>query len=504
MLNAPCIGPLSVKREFGAVFPSLFDEKCPFGMTLSLDTALLVPHLRTKLPNSLFYCFKLSPRCLHCDVMKASMASGRSGIFVFSTIQTDKRFCRAKDCQRSSWRDLGIYCDMHYMMIPHFINLASGRPNGPPKMSKSLIGNLDGLRLQHEMAHRNFMCQNSDLAEILLAITDPNPNAPSLYALDTEFYQPRMGGALKITEVAFVNIKTGQIAVNVSFDDDHRAMNASRKLGPWGLGKKSSTAKHVHQVRNANEMVEQLEDCQFGPNDKIVEYSMHSHSLLDMKNVHLLLEQCGYESQGLLSTSKGYALIKPIQKLLGQAIKLKSWSQPVLFRILFPQDPLVDQNHSAVVDAIQLAQILRLSAELFKSPAERQLPEGLLRGFEKLVWLDKNSVPSNTLDQYFEAVGQVDSQKYVGLFEEEVRQEETDDEADKSSEASGAYGIVESQIAQQISVSDPPGAHVHGMDGVPGEPVGDIVRHAEWHNTRCKSKRKVERSSVSPAYFNKT
>lgn len=78
------------------------------------------------------------------------MASGRSGIFVFSTIQTDKRLCRAKDCQRSSWRDLGIYCDMHYMMIPHFINLASGRPNGPPKMSKSLIGNLDGLRLQHD------------------------------------------------------------------------------------------------------------------------------------------------------------------------------------------------------------------------------------------------------------------------------------------------------------------------------------------------------------------
>lgn len=77
---------------------------------------------------------------------------------------------------------------MHYMMIPHFINLASGRPNGPPKMSKSLIGNLDGLRLQHEMAHRNFRCQNSDLAEILLAITDQNPNAPSLYALDTEFY----------------------------------------------------------------------------------------------------------------------------------------------------------------------------------------------------------------------------------------------------------------------------------------------------------------------------
>lgn len=102
---------------------------------------------------------------------------------------------------------------------------------------------------------------NSDLAEILLAITDPNPNAPSLYALDTEFYQPRIGGALKATEVGFVNIKTGRIAVKVSFDEDRMAMSASRKLGLWGLGTKSSTATHVHQVRNANEMVEQLEDC---------------------------------------------------------------------------------------------------------------------------------------------------------------------------------------------------------------------------------------------------
>lgn len=113
----------------------------------------------------------------------------------------------------------------------------------------------------------------------------------------------------------------------------------------------------------------------------------------------------------------------------------------------------------------------------------------------------QNSVQSNTLDQYFEAVGQVDSQKNVGLFEEEVRQEETDDEEDKFSEASGAYGIVESQIAQQISVSDPPGAHVHGMDGVPGEAVGEIVRHAEWHNTALQVKTQSKTIQRFPSLF---
>ena len=34
---------------------------------------------------------------------------------------------------------------------------------------------------------------------------------------------------------------------------------------------------------------------------------------------------------------------------------LKFCCLPILFRILFPQDPLLDLNHSAAVDAIQVA-----------------------------------------------------------------------------------------------------------------------------------------------------
>lgn len=77
---------------------------------------------------------------------------------------------------------------------------------------------------------------------------------------------------------------------------------------------------------------------------------------------------------------------------------------PFVFRILFPQDPLVDLNHTAAVDAIQTAQILRLLAELTKSPKERNLPEGLLQGFQKLAWLEDNDAQSNTLDRYFESI----------------------------------------------------------------------------------------------------
>lgn len=59
---------------------------------------------------------------------------------------------------------------------------------------------------------------------------------------------------------------------------------------------------------------------------------------------------------------------------LGQAVRLESWSLPILFRAFFPQDPLVDQNHSAAVNVAQLAQILRLLVELITPP--------LLQGLE--------------------------------------------------------------------------------------------------------------------------
>lgn len=76
-----------------------------------------------------------------------------------------------------------------------------------------------------------------------------------------------------------------------------------------------------------------------------------------------------------------------------------------MFRLLFPQDPLVDCNHAAVVDALQLARLLRLAAELCKEPEGRQLPPDLFRGVDRLPPPNKGAVQSNTLDQYFKAKG---------------------------------------------------------------------------------------------------
>lgn len=225
-----------------------------------------------------------------------------------------------------------------------------------------------------------------------------------MYAVDTEFHQPYSGGAINISEVAFVDVRTGQIVVNAVLGDDNRALDASTMLALRKLDKKILTAKDVLQVRTAASLVKQLEDCHFGPNDMIVEWSPHTHALLDMTNIKSLLKQTGYDSQTLLPSS-GHALLRPTEKSLSQAVKLKSWSLPFLFRILFPQDPLVDQNHSGAVDTIQVAQILRLIFELIKSLENRSLPQDLLQGFEDLLWVDDDCTQSNTLYHYFDLFG---------------------------------------------------------------------------------------------------
>ena len=137
-------------------------------------------------------------------------------------------------------------------------------------------------------------------------------------------------------------------------------------------------------------------------------------------------------------------MLRSTQKFLEQVLKLRSWTLPFLFRVLFPQDSLIDQNHSAVIDAIQLAQILQLSAKLIKAPKERILPEGLLQGFKELAWLDDEYTQSNTLDHYFESVGRntsdgADGEVYVqkddeedfnneDIGDEDIDDEDTDDE----------------------------------------------------------------------------
>ena len=113
-LDAQCGGLFSTHSP-RAVLPY---KGCLFDMKLNLDTALMKPGLRPKVPKSVFWCATLSSRCLHCDITKRIMSKGDSSLMqILSSKETGNGTCRAHECPRPAWQGVGIYCDMHYMLI---------------------------------------------------------------------------------------------------------------------------------------------------------------------------------------------------------------------------------------------------------------------------------------------------------------------------------------------------------------------------------------------------
>ena len=116
---------------------------------------------------------------------------------------------------------------------------------------------------------------------------------------------------------------------------------------------------------------------------------------------------------------------------------------------------------------MQLAQILRLVAELSKLPSERNLPKGLLEGLEELKWLDECAAQHNTLDLYFESLAKRSGQAGVRVhpdnldggvdltdISEGLDQEKFDDMADDSVEAITALEEVGSDIPREDPFAD--------------------------------------------------
>lgn len=183
---------------------------------------------------------------------------------------------------------------------------------------------MNGSEVLAEISNHTFEWRNTDLANVLLAISNPDSDGPKVYAVDTEFHQPFSGGAIKISEVAFIDVRAGRNFVDAGLSDDKRALNISIKLARRKLDRKTLIAKEVSLFRTAASLSEQIDDCHFGPNGIIVEWRFNTHALLDMTNIKSFLKETGYYRQTLLPSS-GHALIRPTKKILGQAVKLKSW-----------------------------------------------------------------------------------------------------------------------------------------------------------------------------------
>ena len=83
--------------------------------------------------------------------------------------------------------------------------------------------------------------------------------------------------------MTLIDIETGEAIVNAVFEEDRRAMKTFTQLGSWRPNKDFLTAKQVRRVRTTKRIVQLLEDCHLGPNDKLTEYSTWFQNLRNEK-----------------------------------------------------------------------------------------------------------------------------------------------------------------------------------------------------------------------------
>ena len=147
-----------------------------------------------------------------------------------------------------------------------------------------------------DLAHRDFKCTTSVMNEVLLALRDQCPEASNICPLDTKFHTLNPSGRVKIVEVSFADIKTGQVVVNTIFDDE-QAFNASLKLSTLYFQSKTqqttSKTRIICQVHTICGLVEQMKHCHFQQNDIFIKYSKNGN--INLKNVRQLLEQTNYD-----------------------------------------------------------------------------------------------------------------------------------------------------------------------------------------------------------------
>lgn len=366
-------------------------------MKISKDTAVMVAALRTKVgkgnPGNVYLVQQLPQRCLHCEVVRES---GDQNPLPHNT---KGRICQFPNCNEPRWQNVGVFCTRHYGIWGFLSKTGYAGRRQVIDVPRSFVEKVP--QFLQILATKDFRRKSDDkLAAILPVLLDARPDGPNVYALDTEF-RPLPSGQSEVTEAAFVDVKTGRIVVHTILEHKRTETAATKLSGFLRTQQQDPSApQHVPMVYNAAGMAKQIEACRFKENDLFVEYSIWTH-LLDLSNVRSALKrQKGYDDSLLIPSNHGYAVLVSIGNLLSQALPLPSRALQFVFRLLFPQDPLVDCNHSAAVDALQLARILRLAAEMTKEARERKLPPDLFQGLNELPSANRKPVQSNTLDRY--------------------------------------------------------------------------------------------------------
>ena len=110
--DSQCVGPLTPHylHSNSIRFPEP-GQACPLNLTISYDTAVIFA-VRRVLNGRVYFCLRLSRRCLHCDVVRKS----RNFYINPMPNKTIGRYCQATNCNIPRWRGMGVFCEVHYQI----------------------------------------------------------------------------------------------------------------------------------------------------------------------------------------------------------------------------------------------------------------------------------------------------------------------------------------------------------------------------------------------------
>jgi len=238
---------------------------------------------------------------------------------------------------------VGICCPTHYVARHQIHEL--GRQISIPDPPESFISKVP--RLLRNLATQVTRWEGSKLEPIFRALSDSHPGRLNIYTLDTEFCS--ITGRFNVTEIAIVNVRTDKLVVHAIFNDK-RGMIASTKLArllrsEHGQNTSAEIANHVRQVRTVEQMVQQIKDCRFQPNDIFIEYSNSGQSCLDMRNVRWLLDRHGFRTKDLIPCEGTYGVLQRMKEFVSQVLSFDCWKLPFLFRVFFPNHSQARQRY---------------------------------------------------------------------------------------------------------------------------------------------------------------
>jgi hypothetical protein len=310
------------------------------------------------------YCYPT--RCEKC----AALALQRKRLKRLKLLADDSRplTCSSGTCLLSRWQD-AVLCR------PHLLKAISAERKGLVKP-----GNI----MEVQKYIRSHQFEATSRFKATLDILDRmDPKDRKAWCIDLEFSTRKK----IVYEIAVVEYHTGAVVLDTLVKQEKEVIVQAEKL-PRALDGEDSVEDHnlrriellhrravynggrrtMTEFLDAHSIARVIRESEIKSTDIMFE---HASCRLDLKMPREFLESYGYHDL-LPPLSNCIQTIPELRKNLPVGVSV---ALDIIFLLLFPNGPLIGQNHRAHPDALMCRKIVRLTRELIKPPKEQKLAE---------------------------------------------------------------------------------------------------------------------------------